>query len=139
MCWTRPGWPRCAPGTPRSVPGWTRWTGPRWCCTATRTAGNLLAGPDGWCWIDLEETCHGPLAWDLAVLASAYGTAIEESQAALDGYAAASDRPVPGPGALARFARARDLEAAVWALGMAHQYPARYREIASSWLARILR
>ncbi len=102
-------------------------------------AGNLLAGPDGWCWIDLEETCHGPLAWDLAVLASAYGTAIEESQAALDGYAAASDRPVPGPGALARFARARDLEAAVWALGMAHQYPARYREIASSWLARILR
>ena len=33
--------------------------------------GNLLAGPDGWLWIDLEETCHGPLAWDLAVLASA--------------------------------------------------------------------
>lgn len=101
--------------------------------------GNLLAGPDGWLWIDLEETCHGPLAWDLAVLASAHGMATEESQVALDAYAAASDRPVPGPGALARFARARDLEAAVWALGMAHQYPARYREIAGSWLARILR
>jgi Ser/Thr protein kinase RdoA (MazF antagonist) len=101
--------------------------------------GNLLAGPGGWSWIDLEETCHGPLAWDLAVLAGAYGTAIDESQAALDAYAAASDRPVPGPGALARFARARDLEAAVWALGMAHQYPERYRQIAGSMLARILR
>jgi phosphotransferase family enzyme len=100
---------------------------------------NLLAGPDGWRWIDLEETCQGPLAWDLAVLAAAYGPATEESQAALDAYAAASGRPVPGPGALVPFARARDLEAAVWALGMAHQYPARYREIAGSWLARILR
>jgi hypothetical protein len=46
---------------------------------------------------------------------------------------------VPGPGTLAPFARARDLEATVWALGMAHQYPARYRDIAGSWLARILR
>lgn len=101
--------------------------------------GNLLAGAGGWLWIDLEETCQGPLGWDLAVLASVYGTATEESQAALDAYAAASGRPVPGPGALARFARARDLEAAVWALGMAHQYPARYREIADTWLARILR
>ncbi|HTT51307.1 MAG TPA: phosphotransferase [Streptosporangiaceae bacterium] len=101
--------------------------------------GNLLPGPDGWRWIDLEETCQGPLAWDLATLAAAYGTATEESQAALDGYAAASGQPVPGPGVLAQFARARELEAAVWALGMAHQNPARYRELAGSWLARILR
>lgn len=101
--------------------------------------GNLLPGPDGWRWIDLEEACHGPLAWDLAVLASAYGTATEESQAALDGYAATSGNPVPSPAELAPFGRARDLEATVWALGMAHQYPARYREIADTWLARTLR
>jgi hypothetical protein len=30
--------------------------------------GNLLATPSGWVWADLEDTCRGPRAWDLAVL-----------------------------------------------------------------------
>jgi hypothetical protein len=30
--------------------------------------GNLLATPAGWVWADLEDTCRGPRAWDLAVL-----------------------------------------------------------------------
>jgi len=57
---------------------------------------------------------------------------------ALAAYASASGHPVPDPGRLPPFTRARDLEAAVWSLGMAHWYPGRYRAAAGSWLARML-
>jgi hypothetical protein len=30
--------------------------------------GNLLGTPGGWVWADLEDSCRGPRAWDLAVL-----------------------------------------------------------------------
>ena len=29
-------------------------------------AGNLMAAGDGWVWHDFEDTCSGPVAWDLA-------------------------------------------------------------------------
>jgi Phosphotransferase enzyme family len=29
-------------------------------------AGNLMATGDGWVWHDFEDTCSGPVAWDLA-------------------------------------------------------------------------
>lgn len=38
----------------------------------------------------------------------------------------------------AGLAAAGDLEAAVWLVGMAHQYPARYRETARTLLDRVL-
>ena len=41
-------------------------------------------------------------------------------------------------GRLAPFIRARDLEAAVWWPGMAHQYPGRYREAAGGLAGRML-
>lgn len=57
---------------------------------------------------------------------------------ALAAYAAASGTAVPDPARLAPFHRARSLEAAVWSLGMAHQYPGRYRGLARNLLAGIL-
>jgi hypothetical protein len=41
------------------------------------------------------------------------------TQVALAAYASASGHPAPDPGRLAPFTRARDLEAAVWLLGLA--------------------
>jgi hypothetical protein len=38
---------------------------------------------------------------------------------------------------LAPFMRVRELEAAVWALCMACQYPARYRSVAQELLAQV--
>ena len=29
-------------------------------------AGNLMATGSGWVWHDFEDTCSGPLAWDVA-------------------------------------------------------------------------
>lgn len=101
--------------------------------------GNLLRAGTGWLWIDLEETCRGPREWDLAVLAR--GAASGEpgdSGIALAAYAATAGTAIPGPEELAPFTRARELEAAVWSLGMAHQFPARYRDVARDLLARIL-
>ena len=46
---------------------------------------------------------------------------------------------LPEPVVLARFDRARELEGAVWTLGMAHQFPARYRDPARALLASVLR
>lgn len=98
-------------------------------------AGNLLRSGARWLWIDLEETCRGPREFDLAVLT---GRQPAGGAAAMAAYARVTGEPPPEPGALAPFYRARDLEVAVWALGMAHQYPARYREIARTLLGRIL-
>jgi Ser/Thr protein kinase RdoA (MazF antagonist) len=100
-------------------------------------AGNLLATPDGdWRWTDLEETSRGPAAWDLATLAASYEDA--DAKAALAAYAREAGVPVPAVASLAPFARARDLEAAVWLVCMARLYPARYEQAASDQLAKVL-
>ena len=103
-------------------------------------AGNLLladgARPGaGWLWIDLEETCRGPRAFDLAVLADHQGA---DAGPTLAAYAAVTGEPLPEPEVLALFTRARRLEGAVWTLGMAYQYPARYREPARFLLADVV-
>ncbi len=97
--------------------------------------GNLLAADGGWCWVDLEETCRGPVEWDLAVLAGQSG---DGAEAALRGYADTAGCALPSPGSLVPFTRARQLEAAVWALCMAHRYPARYLDGARELLAAAL-
>lgn len=48
--------------------------------------GNLLATPAGWRWTDLEDSCRGPLGWDLACL---------RTTSRLDGRAALDALPVP--------------------------------------------
>jgi hypothetical protein len=98
--------------------------------------GNLLWTPEGWLWTDLEETCRGPRAFDLAVLIR--GQDAGDAATALAAYAAATGQPPPGPGELAWFDWARALEGVVWTLGMAHQYPARYAERAPAYLASVL-
>jgi hypothetical protein len=97
--------------------------------------GNLL-GADGWLWIDLEETGRGPAAWDLATMVRYYHA--EDMLAALQAYAAETQTDVPAAADLAPFRRVRDIEAAVWALGVAQSYPARYRGTAQKLLATVL-
>lgn len=98
--------------------------------------GNLLWTPDGWLWADLEETCRGPRAFDLAVLVRGQDTA--DAADALAAYTGVTGEPPPEPGDLAWFGWARALEGAVWVLAMAHQYPARYAERAPAVLASVL-
>lgn len=118
--------------------------------------GNLMrAGPGGgrrgWAWVDLEETSRGPVGWDLATLTARYDEA--GGRAALRAYASelaappglaataagVAAAPIPELAALAPFRRARDLEAAVWLLCMAHLYPERYADPARAQLAAVLR
>ena len=100
-------------------------------------AGNMLrTGRSGWVWADLEETTRGPAGWDLATLTSRYGAA--GARAALDAYAVEAAIAVPGYEALAPFRAARDLEATVWLVCMAHLYPERYAALAQASLARVL-
>jgi Phosphotransferase enzyme family len=97
--------------------------------------GNLL-GVGEWLWIDLEETGRGPAAWDLATMVR-YSQP-EEGLAALRAYAAETHIEMATAADLAPFGRVRDIEAAVWALGVAQLYPARYRDTALRLLATAL-
>ena len=96
--------------------------------------GNLLATSDGWRWTDLEDTCSGPLGWDLACLRT---TGRLDGRAALDALpAAATDAE------LAPWVELRRLHAAVWSVVHASAHrdaagPARAR--LSSALRRELR
>lgn len=76
--------------------------------------GNLLATPDGWRWTDLEDTCSGPLAWDLACLRT---TGRLDGRAALDALHGA-----PSDAELAPWTELRRLHAAAWSVvyGSAH-------------------
>lgn len=76
--------------------------------------GNVLATPAGWMWTDFEDTCRGPLAWDLACLAT---TARADGRAALVAYVAQSDpQTLPTDDELALFIEARELHRTVWYL-----------------------
>lgn len=111
--------------------------------TGNRSAGvlhgdahprNLIKIGADWGWIDLEESCRGPLNWDLAVL-TCYSRG---GQRALAAYGAATGMPTPDRQDLAPFTRARELEVTVWMLAMAHMYPARYRGQAQRRMAALV-
>jgi hypothetical protein len=77
--------------------------------------GNLLATPEGWRWTDLEDTCTGPLAWDLACL---------RSTGRLDGRAALDALPdAPSDADLAPWLELRRLHAAAWSVVHAAAHP----------------
>ncbi|SFE16436.1 phosphotransferase [Blastococcus tunisiensis] len=77
--------------------------------------GNLLATPDGWRWTDLEDTCSGPLAWDLACL---------RTTGRLDGRAALDALPgAPTDAELAPWVELRRLHAAAWSVVHASAHP----------------
>jgi Ser/Thr protein kinase RdoA (MazF antagonist) len=53
--------------------------------------GNLMAADTGWIWHDFEDTCRGPVAWDLAAttarldtarILAAYGEPVDAGQLA---------------------------------------------------------
>ncbi len=65
-----------------------RLTGPVRALHGDAHPGNLLATPQGWRWTDLEDTCAGPVAWDLACLRL---TSRLDGRAALDAVGGPSD------------------------------------------------
>ena len=67
--------------------------------------GNLLATPEGWRWTDLEDTCTGPAAWDLACL---------RLTSRLDGRAAVDAVGGPSDAELAPWLELRRLHARAW-------------------------
>ncbi|MFJ7216471.1 phosphotransferase enzyme family protein [Amycolatopsis sp. NPDC098790] len=83
--------------------------------------GNLIATPAGPCWLDFEDTWHGPLAWDLGILArqggpehlAAYPVSVDEN-------------------ALRFFTRLRELYAVVWRFMIAQRFPHRLHEARSA-------
>jgi aminoglycoside phosphotransferase (APT) family kinase protein len=77
--------------------------------------GNLLATRQGWRWVDLEDSCSGPVAWDLACL---------RATSRLDGRAALDALPgAPSDDALRPWLELRRLHAAAWAVVYAVGHP----------------
>jgi hypothetical protein len=77
--------------------------------------GNLLATPQGWRWTDQEDSCSGPLAWDLACL---------RATSRLDGRAALDALPeAPSDEELAPWLALRRLHGAAWAIVHAQGHP----------------
>ena len=93
-----------------------RLTGPEQPLHGDAHPGNLLATADGWVWADLEDTCRGPRAWDLACL---------RATSRLDGRAALAAVPdPPDDDELAPFLQLRALHAAAWWFPYAARVPA---------------
>jgi hypothetical protein len=69
---------------------------------------NALQTRDGMVWTDFEDTCRGPIAWDLAMLGKRSGPL------AIAAYAQLADRPTDAE--LKPFAAARAAQGAVWEL-----------------------
>jgi hypothetical protein len=91
--------------------------------------GNLLATPHGWRWTDMEDSCSGPLAWDLACL---------RATSRLDGRAALDALPdAPSDEELAPWLALRRLHGAAWAIVHAQGHP-QFAEEAHRHLADVL-
>ena len=91
--------------------------------------GNLLAGP---VWCDFEDTCRGPVAWDLASLRR---TPRLDGAAALRAYARVSGTAADDD-ALAPWLALRDLHMTVWYCLYAERIPAlapRAEDLLSGW------
>lgn len=98
--------------------------------------GNLLREPGGrWLWADLEESCRGPLEWDLAVLGSQ--PTPEFGRQALAAYCARTGRAVPTGAELAPWRRLRRLEGYAWTVGCAVTFPQRYAASAREYVDEV--
>jgi hypothetical protein len=77
-------------------------------------AGNLLRTASGLLWTDFEDSCAGPVEWDLGCLVFTSS----DPPAALDAYGYEGEREV-----LAPFVEARALQVTAWAALMAEHHP----------------
>ena len=96
---------------------------------------NAMRTQTGTTWIDLEETCRGPLAWDIACLTM---NPIFDAEALLDRYADISGTERVSSFHLGVLQRLRALEGVVWMLAIQDEREPAFRQEASSQLARIL-
>jgi hypothetical protein len=90
---------------------------------------NLLRTPAGMVWTDFEDSCTGPVEWDLACLALSTGP---DAADALDAYGRRLDD------SLNPFLEARRLQGALWTAVVAERHPdlrERARERLSRWAA----
>ncbi|MDC0707200.1 aminoglycoside phosphotransferase family protein [Stigmatella sp. ncwal1] len=71
---------------------------------------NLIPVADGWLWNDFEDTCRGPIGWDLASMDS-------------DGQALAAYPGAPGRESLELFRKVRRLHAITWGYALIEQFP----------------
>jgi hypothetical protein len=82
--------------------------------------GNLLRAPGGgWLWCDFEDTCAGPVEWDVAALRRSPRI---DGAAAVRAYARASGHAVDDA-ALAPWIELRELHLAVWTALYAERGP----------------
>lgn len=84
-------------------------------------AGNLLITGSGLLWTDFEDSCAGPIEWDLACLTADSA----DPPGALSAYRYEGD-----PAALAPFTEARALQVAAWTALMAEHHPQLRRRLA---------
>ena len=95
------------------------------------SAGNLMATDRGWLWHDFEDTCSGPVAWDLAASTS---SRYQDGPRVLAAY-----RDPVDPGQLAVCERLRWLHLTVWYNLYAERLPElgpRAAELLASWPGR---
>lgn len=85
--------------------------------------GNLLPAATGWTWADLEDSCSGPLAWDLACVDASTRV---DGAAALRAYGDVPD--------LTPWRELRRLHATAWLCLYAERLP-RHRDGAAAMLA----
>ena len=85
--------------------------------------GNLLRAATGWTWADLEDSCAGPLAWDLVCVDTSTRV---DGAAALRAYGEVPD--------LAPWRELRRLHATAWTCLYAERLP-RHRDGAAALLA----
>ncbi|HEY4590942.1 MAG TPA: phosphotransferase [Thermoanaerobaculia bacterium] len=89
---------------------------------------NLIATAKGLLWNDFEDTCSGPIEWDLACFC---GPLSEGRETALAAYGAGA----PSLDELAPWLEARELQGTVWLAAMSPLFPDR-RSRAEEMLAR---
>ena len=92
--------------------------------------GNLMATDRGWLWHDFEDTCSGPVAWDLAASTSSQ---YQDGPRVLAAYGEPVD-----PGQLAICEQLRRLHLTVWYNLYAERLPElapRAAELLASWPA----
>ncbi|MFL6259037.1 MAG: phosphotransferase family protein [Thermoanaerobaculia bacterium] len=90
---------------------------------------NLIATANGLLWNDFEDTCSGPVDWDLACFCRQLPGGREAALAAYGGEAPILEE-------LAPWLEARDLQGTVWLTALSHSFPdrrARAEEMLARW------